>query len=1268
MKKILLIFAFFALTGYGIYYSLTHIQFTENITGILPASKENKFYIELLDSAGIFDRIIFRVSLNDTIAKNPDLLVSVANDLTDSINRKFIPHYISKIEGKSDPFDQLKIMDAFYKYLPLYLEEKDYQRIDTLLTTGDFDSMFKEYLKVLNTPAGAITSRFIFRDPLSLVPRQLNRLRDLQVDSNLILYRNYLFTSDKKNLLFFLTPTDVNNTGRNTRFIKQLDKLIYDIEKTNDNKVKTEYIGSVPISVANAQQIKKDILLTASLAVVLIILLNYYFFRRKRNLWLILVPSYFGAVMALVVFAITKQKVSLIALGIGSIILGLSIDYALHILTHLKHNKNIKESAESVAAPLLICSISTAVGFLCLLSLSSPAVRQFAFFSVVCVISAALISILFIPHIVFEDSRGFKAQKINFIEKIAAYKTDLHGFGLISIIALTLILYFFSRKAEFEKDIEKSNFMPKYLKTANNNLDRVTGLNQKKIYLMSTGNSLDSALIMAEENNKVLLNLKSNNKINKYNGIQSIIFSTRKQKEKLAAWDNFWTKDRKSNLKNKLEVAAANNHFKKGAFDKFYNILNTEYKPVDPDSLFKAFSQIAANFKIHLSNQNLIVTVIRVDNPQQKTNVTEAFSSIKEAYVLDRKDFFLKIFDSINIDFNRLVGISCIFGTLIILLFFGRIEVAVITFLPVFISWFWTLGLLGLLGIKLNFFNIIICNLIFGLGIDYSTFITEGLLQKYTYGNDHLESHKSSILISLLTTIIALGVLILAKHPALRSIAILSIIGLLSSVFVSFVIQPILFKILTERKNKKRQVPVQWMNLFFSILIFSSFGISSIFSLSLVPILLILPVSKKNRRYLTRWICSKLCWFIIRMYPHKIKNVRIGFTGHDFDEPSIIISNHQSMIDILIFLSLSPKILILTKDWVWNNPVFGLIVRLSGHINISEGYENVIETIRERIKEGCSILVFAEGSRTNDGEIKRFHKGGFYLAQELQMPVKKILVHGVMEVLPRSGFMLSPGYLTVKILGSFRISENDPRAYYTASKETCENMRAAYIELRQEIETPRYLRNRLLANYVYKGPVVENYMKIKIRLENSYELYDKIIPENSFITDIGCGYGPVAFMLSMRSKGRKILAIDYDEDKITLARNCELATHLPVQFVAADATEYNLPESDVFLISDMLHYLPVEKQAVLIKNCTDKLNSNGSIIIRDGDSQLKNQHLGTRLSEFVSTHIGFNRADSKLSFFSSNFVKEVAKKNGMDIEIIDNSKLTSNRIYILTRN
>ena len=123
----------------------------------------------------------------------------------------------------------------------------------------------------------------------------------------------------------------------------------------------------------------------------------------------------------------------------------------------------------------------------------------------------------------------------------------------------------------------------------------------------------------------------------------------------------------------------------------------------------------------------------------------------------------------------------------------GRIELAIINFLPMLISWLWILGIMGLFGIKFNVINIIISTFIFGLGDDYSIFIMDGLLNEYKFGKKTLDSFKSSILLSALITIIGIGVMIFAKHPALQSIALIAIIGMACVVFISFIVQPLLF-------------------------------------------------------------------------------------------------------------------------------------------------------------------------------------------------------------------------------------------------------------------------------------------------------------------------------------------------------------------------------------------------------------------------------------------------------------------------------------------
>jgi hypothetical protein len=71
------------------------------------------------------------------------------------------------------------------------------------------------------------------------------------------------------------------------------------------------------------------------------------------------------------------------------------------------------------------------------------------------------------------------------------------------------------------------------------------------------------------------------------------------------------------------------------------------------------------------------------------------------------------------------------------------------------------------------------------------------------------------------------------------------------------------------------------------------------------------------------------------------------------------------------------------------------------------------------------------------------------------------------------------------------------------------------------------------------------------------------------------------------------------------------------------------------------------------------------ILIRDADSSMSKRHLGTRYTEFISTNVGFNKTKNKLEFVSSTFIIDIAKKNNLNIEKIDNTKLTSNIIYVI---
>lgn len=147
-------------------------------------------------------------------------------------------------------------------------------------------------------------------------------------------------------------------------------------------------------------------------------------------------------------------------------------------------------------------------------------------------------------------------------------------------------------------------------------------------------------------------------------------------------------------------------------------------------------------------------------------------------------------------------------------------------------------------------------------------------------------------------------------------------------------------------------------------------------------------------------------------------------SGETFEKPSIVICNHQSHLDVMALMMLTPKLIILTKNWVWNNPFYGKIIRYADYFPVSET-EKMSESIRAKIEKGYSVLIFPEGTRSEDCRILRFHRGAFYMAELLNMDIVPVYIDGFGKVLPKKSFHLHPGNLTIEVMP--RIHRDDPQ-------------------------------------------------------------------------------------------------------------------------------------------------------------------------------------------------------------------------------------------------
>ena len=114
---------------------------------------------------------------------------------------------------------------------------------------------------------------------------------------------------------------------------------------------------------------------------------------------------------------------------------------------------------------------------------------------------------------------------------------------------------------------------------------------------------------------------------------------------------------------------------------------------------------------------------------------------------------------------------------------------------------------------------------------------------------------------------------------------------------------------------------------------------------------------------------------------------------------------------------------------------------------------------------------------------------------------------------------------------------------------------------------------------------------------------------------------------------------------------------------------FSFEHYDGIVISDVLHYLQPNEQKIVIERCIGSLDSGGILVIRDGDKELEERHKGTKITEFFSTKLfGFNKTSGQgLSFLSGTFIKEIAETQEMEYSKVDNTKHTSNVIFVLKK-
>ena len=169
-----------------------------------------------------------------------------------------------------------------------------------------------------------------------------------------------------------------------------------------------------------------------------------------------------------------------------------------------------------------------------------------------------------------------------------------------------------------------------------------------------------------------------------------------------------------------------------------------------------------------------------------------------------------------------------------------------------------------------------------------------------------------------------------------------------------------------------------------------------------------------------------------------VSRVKVSVQGLEHIDPGttyVYMANHQSMFDILALLGYLPvQFRWLAKMELFHIPLFGYSMARAGYIGIDRSNRKAayksLQEAAQRIAQGVSVVVFPEGTRSPDGQIKPFKAGGFYLAIRSGRPIVPIVICGSHHVMPKGMFRVSPGRIVLSINPPIETT-----AYNNTSKE-----------------------------------------------------------------------------------------------------------------------------------------------------------------------------------------------------------------------------------------
>ncbi len=409
------------------------LRYDEDIMDFLPVTDEERASLEAFQNQQSASQIVLIVEGDDEDMRS-DALYEIEEQL-------------SAFDFRLSTFDSQ--LSSLYAMMPLYISDSIYDRMDSLFTREAIHAALERDKTFLSTPGAGAFATVIQHDPLGLI--NLSTL-------------DFRLSTNKRSYAFINSLYGATETKHNAALIDSLNAQIATVQSQYPD-LDIRLIGAPVIAVENARRIKTDTLLCLALSLVLIIALLAYAFPRRRDIFLIMLSVSFGWLTGMAALRLVTPMVSAVVIGIGSVLIGIAVNYPLHLLVHQRYTTSVRQTLSEVLSPLIVGNITTVGAFLALVPLQATALRHLGIFAASMLIGTIFFCIFVLPHLMTAISMP-KAKGSSIIYHLSSISVSNLS-PIILVLTLLAAIYLFTPytlhhtpyTGKFDSNLSHINYM-----------------------------------------------------------------------------------------------------------------------------------------------------------------------------------------------------------------------------------------------------------------------------------------------------------------------------------------------------------------------------------------------------------------------------------------------------------------------------------------------------------------------------------------------------------------------------------------------------------------------------------------------------------------------------------------------------------------------------------------------------------------------------------------------------------------------------------------